>query len=130
MRCWYEIGVHLSVMRRDEFMRNIDPWAEQLICCGGGLFADIAPILADIARRYALIAEARQTIRPAKIGQAKGFCFIGMPHSVYALHFAAMAGQELSVLQERFPGISARHLEVARAWAAIEPPKGRRRFLL
>ena len=122
--------MQISVARRETFMRNLESPADGLISCGGGLFADVRPLLADISRRYDLISEARQLIQPMKMGQLKGYRFNELPHSVYAVHYASMAGLELAALQEKFPGLTQKHLELTRVWAAIEPPRGRRRLIV
>lgn len=111
-------------------MRNLESPPDALVPCGGGLFADVKPLVADIRRRYAKIGEARQLIRPIKMGKLKGYQFIGLPHSVYAVHYASLGGLELAALQEKFPGLTQKYLELARVWAAIEPPKGRRSLIV
>lgn len=122
--------MQISVARRETFMRNLESPANGLISCGGGLFADVKPLMADISRRYDLIGEARRLIQPMKMGQLKGYRFVGLPHSVYAVHYASMAGLEVTELQEKFPGLTQKHLELTSVWAAIEPPRGRRRLIV
>ena len=130
VKLWYEVGAVLSQERRQRLFAEIEqnPAAKR-VKADALVIVDVEEARRQIARRARDLdaAEASVTRSPAVMGGEPVFKGTRIPVRLVA----AMLDQGASEAEilDGYPKLEARHLDLARIWAAAHPRRGRPKTL-
>jgi uncharacterized protein (DUF433 family) len=130
LKLWYEIGPILSQERRQRLFAEIDqhPNAKR-VRADALVIVDVEEARKQIAERAVVLEAANATVTKNKAIMGGEPLFKGTRIPVRLIAGMLDQGVGEAEILDGYPGLTARHLELARIWAAAHPRRGRPKSL-